>query len=188
MRNYEIMLLVSGDLPEVEIQKALADFKSELENVKGKITFEDVWGRRELAYPIEKQEEGFYVVYKMDIEPTVLPEFEQVLRLKKDILRYLITIPQKGLEDKKFAEAIEEGRKRRENKKIERAKQELEREKKEKEKFEIKAQRKEKKMMRKIEQEIKYEKKVEPPKTDAKKVDSKFDEKLSKIIDEDIDI
>lgn len=190
MRNYEIMLLVSGDLPEVEIQKVLEDFKAELKNVKGEITFEDVWGRRELAYPIQKQEEGFYVVYKFDIEPSVLPEFEQVLRLKKEILRYLITIPQKSLEGKKFADAIEEGRKRREDKKLEREKKEKEREKKEKEKFEIRAQRKEKKMIRKIEQEIKKEQVVEVPvkKKEESKVDAKFDEKLSKIIDEDLDI
>ena len=188
MRNYEIMLLVSGDLPEVEIQKALEDFKAELKNVKGEITFEDVWGRRELAYPIQKQEEGYYVVYRFDIDPTNLPEFEQVLRLKKNILRYLITIPQKGLADKKFAESIEEERKRREDKKVERAKKDQEKAKKEKEKFEIKAQRKEKKMMRKIEEEIKQEKKVEAPAKGKAKVDAKFDEKLSKIIDEDIDL
>ncbi len=144
MKNYEIMLLVSGDLSEVEIQKALEDFKGELKNAKGQITFEDPWGRRELAYPIENQEEGFYIVYKFDIEPTALPEFEKVLRLNKNILRYLITIPQKGQEDKNFAEAIEEERVRRENKKVEKAKQEQEKEKKDKEKFDLKAHRKEK--------------------------------------------
>ncbi len=188
MRNYEIMLLVSGDLPEVEIEKALADFKSELESVKGEITFEDLWGRRELAYPIENQEEGFYVVYKFNIDPVVLPEFETVLRLKKEILRYLITIPPKGSTDKAFAESIEEERVRREAKKVEKARADQEKKKKEKEKFELKAHRKEKKMIRKIEESIQEEKKAQSPQADNEKVDAKFDEKLSKIIAEDIDL
>lgn len=188
MRNYEIMLLIGGDLSDVEVQKVLEDFKGEVKNAKGKITFEDPWGRRELAYPVAKQEQGFYIVYKFDIDPTELPEFEAVLRLKKDILRYLITIPQKGLVDKTFAESIEEERVRREEKKVAKAEKEKEKALKEKEKFELKAHRKEKKMMRKIEEEINDKKKVEetPLKKDTKKVDDKFDEKLSKIIDEEI--
>ena len=97
MRIYEIMLLVSGDLSEVEINNTLDDFKKELENVKGKITFEDVWGRRELAYPIKNQEEGFYVVYKMELDPAVLTDFEKVLLLNNNILRYLITISLKEI-------------------------------------------------------------------------------------------
>jgi len=185
MRNYEIMLLVSGDLPEVEIEKVLKDFKKEIQNAKGKITFEDIWGRRELAYPVQKQEEGFYVVYRFDFEPSALAEFESVLRLKKDILRFLVTIPLKGQADKKFAETIEEERKKRKAKKVERVKKQQEREKKEKEHFQIKAQRKEKKMIRKIEEKIKEEKKTETKKS---KTDANFDAKLSKIIDEDLDL
>lgn len=188
MRNYEIMLLVSGGLPEVEIQKTLEEFKSELKSAKGNITFEDVWGRRELAYPIKNQESGFYVVYKIEVDPAALVELEQALRLKANILRHLITIPNKGLEDKKFADAIENERKRREEKKLEKAKKEQEKDMKDKEKFEMKAQRKEKKMIREIEQEIQQEKKVEVPVDKKTKVDDNFDAKLSKIIDDDLDI
>lgn len=190
MRTYEVMLLVSGNLPEVEIKKILAEVKAELENVKGKITFEDIWGRRDLAYPIENQVEGFYVVYKFEIEPNVLADFELALRLKKDVLRHLITIPVKGQTEKSYAELIEEERQNREAKKLEKVKKEQEMAQKEKEKFEMKAQRKEKKMLRKIEEEIQEEKIVDTPKDafDVKDVDANFDEKLSKIIAEDLDL
>lgn len=190
MKTYEVMLLVGGDLPEVEINKVLAEFNKELEAVKGKITFEDAWGRRELAYPIQNQEEGFYVVYKFTLDPKALVELESWLRLKKEILRYLITIPVKGQEEKAYAQSIEEERVRRETKKTEKLKKEKEMQAKEQEKFAIKAERKEKKMLRKIEEEIQEEKQIgQTEQTDVgNKVDANFDEKLSKIIGEDLNI
>ncbi len=50
------------------------------------------WGRRQLAYPIGSRENGYYVVSRFNVEPTVLPEYERALRLDDGVIRYLITV------------------------------------------------------------------------------------------------
>lgn len=202
MRNYEIMLLISANFTEAQTTKVLAEFKAEITKAKGKITSEDIWGRRELAYPVNKETEGFYVVLRFDFEPAGLIELERNLGLNKDILRHLVTLPIASEKEIKYADEIEEERKRRADKKALRAKEDKERAKVEDEKFKLKSERQEKKMMRKIEEGI-HEEKVAPVTRTAPvapaapaapvekkedKQDDKFEEKLSKIIDADLDL
>jgi small subunit ribosomal protein S6 len=52
----------------------------------------DHWGRRQLAYPIGSRDNGYYVVAKFKVEPTVLPEYERALRLDDSVVRYLVTL------------------------------------------------------------------------------------------------
>ena len=52
----------------------------------------DNWGRRQLAYPIGRKENGYYVVAKFDADPTTLPEFERALKLDEGVIRYLVTL------------------------------------------------------------------------------------------------
>lgn len=61
----------------------------------GQVTKIDRWGRRKLAYEIDKQRDGYYVCMSADIDPKNLPELERNLRLAPSILRYLIIRPQK---------------------------------------------------------------------------------------------
>lgn len=187
MRNYEIMLLFSGDLTDVETTKAMESFKSEVAKNKGKVTFEDVWGRRELAYPIKKEMEGSYVVYRFDYDPAGLVELEMNLKLNKKVLRHLISLPVMSEAEIKYAEDIELERKNRLEKKQAKAKAEKEKEKADEEKFKIKSERQEKKMIRKIEETI-QEEKTETPTPSVNQKDEKFEEKLSKIIDADLDL
>ena len=50
------------------------------------------WGRRQLAYSIGPRENGYYVIARFDVEPTVLPEYERALKLEDGVVRYLITL------------------------------------------------------------------------------------------------
>ena len=50
------------------------------------------WGRRQLAYPIGRRENGYYVIARFEAEPATLPEFERALKLDDSVLRYLVTI------------------------------------------------------------------------------------------------
>jgi small subunit ribosomal protein S6 len=54
------------------------------------VTSVDVWGRRELAYPIRKQEEGTYVFIQTQLDPQAIGELERNLKLDEEILRYLL--------------------------------------------------------------------------------------------------
>ena len=52
----------------------------------------DHWGRRQLAYPIGRRENGYYVVARFSAEPGVLPEYERSLKLDDGVIRYLLTL------------------------------------------------------------------------------------------------
>lgn len=57
---------------------------------KGQVTKIDRWGRRKLAYEIDRQREGYYVIMEANVDPSGLPEVERNLKLSSAILRYLI--------------------------------------------------------------------------------------------------
>ena len=56
----------------------------------GQVTKIDRWGRRKLAYEIDRQREGYYVIMEANIDPQGLPELERNLKLSSGVLRYLI--------------------------------------------------------------------------------------------------
>lgn len=58
----------------------------------GQVTKIDRWGRRKLAYEIDKQRDGYYVFMYADIDPQNLPELERNLKLSSNVLRYLIVL------------------------------------------------------------------------------------------------
>ena len=52
----------------------------------------DVWGKRKLAYPIDKKEQGIYAVLRYETEPSALTEFERIMRLDEQVLRQLTVV------------------------------------------------------------------------------------------------
>jgi len=87
---YELMLILNPDLREPEIKKKLKEVTEMIEKAGGKITQEDFWGKKELAYRIKLQNEGVYMVYDMELPPSFLPELQQNLRIEKEILRSMV--------------------------------------------------------------------------------------------------
>lgn len=59
----------------------------------GSVTKIDRWGRRKLAYEIDRQREGFYVIMNADIETQHIDELERNLKLSSSVLRYIIIRP-----------------------------------------------------------------------------------------------
>ncbi|MNC89018.1 30S ribosomal protein S6 [compost metagenome] len=57
----------------------------------------DHWGRRQLAYPIGRKEQGYYVVARFSADGTALPEFERALKLDDGLVRYLLTLHDREL-------------------------------------------------------------------------------------------
>ena len=56
------------------------------------ITAVEHWGKRQLAYPIDRNDNGYYVVTQLTASPGVLPDFERVLKLDDDLLRHLVVL------------------------------------------------------------------------------------------------
>jgi small subunit ribosomal protein S6 len=89
-RTYEAVYIFDSALEDPAIHDKLQRYHGML-SADGDIAV-DEWGRRQLAYPIGRRENGYYVVARFDAEPAVLPEFERALKLDDGIVRYLITL------------------------------------------------------------------------------------------------
>lgn len=84
------MLILKPLLPEDLKSKVLKKIENHLKNSKGKIDSQDVWGKRHLAYPIKKHDEGYYVVYQISIPSESATGFQHELKLMGDVLRYVL--------------------------------------------------------------------------------------------------
>ncbi len=93
MRNYEVVYIFHPALDEEGVQSRLERFHALLTGTKGaEITAVDDWGVRQLAYSVEDQSQGHYVVAQFTANPADLPEFERILRLEDELLRYLMVL------------------------------------------------------------------------------------------------
>ena len=84
---YELAVLYRSDL-EPELDKAGAKTKKLITAAGGRILKEEIWGKRQLAYAIEKQTHALYVFYDLEIEGTQLVKIEAALNIDEGILRF----------------------------------------------------------------------------------------------------
>jgi small subunit ribosomal protein S6 len=88
--DYELALIVRPEIDE-EGQAALIEQLSELlTSGGGEVTEVENWGRRRLAYPIRKTQEGFYYFIQGQFSASVLPELERTIKLNEDVLRHMV--------------------------------------------------------------------------------------------------
>lgn len=83
---YQLTLLVKKDIDEKE-RKVLLD--SVVKNFE-KTLKEDLWGVRELAYPIKRQKEAYFAHYEFEAEPKNISSLDKNLKLNEDIIRYIL--------------------------------------------------------------------------------------------------
>ncbi len=91
MRTYELMFVVDPRVADEEVVTMTQDYKNMITAGGSQITGEENWGRRKLAYTINKVNEGKYVLLYISSEAgkTALPEVEHRMRQNDRILRYL---------------------------------------------------------------------------------------------------
>ena len=92
MRLYEIVYIFDATLDEDGVNKKLDKFHPLVLGKNGEVAEVDHWGVRQMAYPVKKHGSGYYVVAQVRAETDGLPEFERVLRLDVELLRYLIVL------------------------------------------------------------------------------------------------
>lgn len=89
MNKYEVMF-IARPLEEAEVDP-IVTFVSDLLTKNGaKIEKVDRWGKRHLAYPVKKQNDGNYVLINFEAEPTVIKEIDRVIKIRDEILKHLI--------------------------------------------------------------------------------------------------
>ena len=94
MRRYELMVILDPDLEERTIAPSLDTFLNVIRQGGGTVEKVDVWGRRRLAYEIDKKVEGIYAVVDLSAEPAVMKELDRQLNLNESILRTKVLRPE----------------------------------------------------------------------------------------------
>ena len=87
MRRYEMMIILDPGLEENTIQPSLDQFLTVIRDGGGSVDKVDVWGRRRLAYEIDKRSEGIYAVIDMMAMPDSVAELDRQLSLNEAVLR-----------------------------------------------------------------------------------------------------
>ena len=93
MRAYEVMVILDPSLDERTIEPSLDKYLNVIRKDGGSIESLDVWGRRRMAYEIQKNAEGIYAVVKLTAEPATVKEFDRQLTLNESILRTKVMRP-----------------------------------------------------------------------------------------------
>lgn len=90
MHKYELAVVISAKLEEDDKVAALDKVKALIERFGGQITNVDDWGKKRLAYEVQKMKEGFYYFIQFDAEATAPAEIESRIRIMDNVIRYLI--------------------------------------------------------------------------------------------------
>ncbi|HCI04309.1 MAG: 30S ribosomal protein S6 [Candidatus Peribacteraceae bacterium] len=179
-RVYECCVLLPFPLSQKEEQDAMKEIEGYFEEAGAKQMAKDSWGRRGLAYPIGDREEGIFVVYHYEMDPSKLKEIDQQMQISTTILRHMLIKPPKGYQITNYSKEYETWLK--ERKTVSEQKEE-EKEEAIKRKVAEKAKRQAKK--------VAEEKKARPPTVPEKSAieEDKLTEELEKLIsDDEIDI
>jgi len=91
MRHYEIVLIVHPDQSE-QVPAMIDRYKAMVEAQQGKIHRIEDWGRRQLAYPIQKMAKAHYVLMNIECSKAVLDEIEHAFKFNDAVLRHLTLV------------------------------------------------------------------------------------------------
>lgn len=92
MREYEVTVILQPQLEEAERNQVIERINELLipgNKEEGALTANH-WGLRQLAYPIRKFTEGYYILYEAKLNPTRIREIERTMEFNEDILRYMV--------------------------------------------------------------------------------------------------
>ncbi|MCM1088924.1 MAG: 30S ribosomal protein S6, partial [Muribaculaceae bacterium] len=89
MNKYELAVVVSAKIEDDERAAVVEKCKALIERFGGQVTNVDDWGKRRLAYEIQKMKDAFYYFIQFDAESTVPAEIESRVRIMDNVIRYL---------------------------------------------------------------------------------------------------
>ncbi|HEV2719942.1 MAG TPA: 30S ribosomal protein S6 [Thermoanaerobaculia bacterium] len=89
MRTYEVLFILSPQVPEEEATNLVGELKKVAEGTGAKLSHEEAWGRRRLAYPIQKSNEGIYHLFVFESDGS-LAELDRRMKNSDRILRHMI--------------------------------------------------------------------------------------------------
>lgn len=92
MRNYELVFIIQPDLDETAVKGIVEKVQGWITEAGGVVAKMDIWGRRRLAYQINKRREGQYVLFEMQLPPAFSSELERNMRFLEPVMRFSIIL------------------------------------------------------------------------------------------------
>ncbi|MBO5208348.1 MAG: 30S ribosomal protein S6 [Lachnospiraceae bacterium] len=89
MNKYELAVVVSAKIEDDERAATVEKCKALIERFGGQVTNVDDWGKKRLAYEVQKMKDAFYYFIQFDAESTVPAEIESRVRIMDNVIRYL---------------------------------------------------------------------------------------------------
>ena len=89
MRNYEMIFIVRPDVADDDVQKLITQMEGVVASAGGKVEKVEKMGRRRLAYRVEKQREGFYVLFYVQGTGDTVKEFERRLKVTDAVIKHM---------------------------------------------------------------------------------------------------
>jgi len=89
MRLYESVIIARQDVSTTQVEAMIEEFSAIIEKAGGSIQKKEFWGLRGLAYRIKKNRKGHYVMLNMETDSETLNEFERIMGLNEDVLRFM---------------------------------------------------------------------------------------------------
>jgi small subunit ribosomal protein S6 len=93
LRAYEVMVILDPNLEERTVAPSLDTYLNVVRKDGGSVDKVDVWGRRRLAYEVDKHSEGIYAVVDLQAEPATVKELDRQLSLNESVLRTKVVRP-----------------------------------------------------------------------------------------------
>lgn len=91
MRKYEVMYIIKPDLEESKYPEIIEKYNTLIQNNGGEVLKVEPWGKRRLAYEINKLREGYYVLLQMACSHDFPAELERNFKIADEIMRFLVT-------------------------------------------------------------------------------------------------
>ena len=92
LKQYETVFIMTPVLSDEQMKETVDKYQKFLVSKGAEIVFEDNWGLRKLAYPIQKKSTGFYHLIEFKAEPTMIREWEVTFKRDERILRFLTVV------------------------------------------------------------------------------------------------
>ncbi|MBQ2689457.1 MAG: 30S ribosomal protein S6 [Solobacterium sp.] len=91
MKKYEVMYIINAMVEEEDRKNLIENLAKIITDEGGKVTKTDEWGMRDFAYPIDHMTKGYYVVVSFEAENAAVAEFDRLMGINLNVVRYLIT-------------------------------------------------------------------------------------------------
>ncbi len=97
--HYESVVIINASLEDAQVEQTIANIQESITTNGGEITDTENWGRKRLAYNINKAKTGYYLITRFTAPTEAIKKFERALRLDENVIRYMtIVLSKKDLE------------------------------------------------------------------------------------------